>query len=371
MRWIFWCSLGFVAYAMAGYPLLLYIRSRWFRRPVLRASIFPTISVVMAVHNEAEVLPRKLKNLQELEYPTEQVEIIVVSDGSTDSTAEVLRRYQNGRLQAIICQEHGGKASALNRGVEAARGEIVVFTDARQMIEPRAMRELVSNFADPSVGCVSGELMLTESGEAGPAKGLGLYWEIEKRVRQWESATGSVIGASGALYAVRRSAIVPLPPWTILDDLYIPLHVIRRGGRSLFEPRARFYDKVASGDHEFRRKVRTLTGNYQLLQLAPWLLGRFNPVRFDYFCHKLLRLVVPFALMGVLVTSAFLPGLLFKIALTIQVVLYGLAGWAVFRRGAGLVSRLAAACLAFLVLNIAATVALFWFVGRKKAVWVR
>lgn len=371
MRWIFWGSLAFVAYAMAGYPLLLYFRSRWRLRPVLKASTLPSISVVMAVHNEAEVLPRKLKNLRELDYPAGQVEIVVVSDGSKDSTEEILKNQESERLRAIVCPGHEGKALALNRGVQAARGEIVIFTDARQMIEPQAIRYLISNFADPSVGCVSGELMLTESGAAGPAKGLGLYWEIEKKVRQWESATGSVIGASGALYAVRRNLIVPLPAWTILDDLYIPLHVVRQGGRVLFEPQARFYDKVASGDHEFRRKVRTLTGNYQLLQLAPWLLSRSNPVRFDYVCHKLLRLVVPFALIGILATSLVLSGAVYKLALAAQVVLYGLAALAFFRRGAGMVSRLATACLAFLVLNVAATVAFFWFVGGKKEVWVR
>src|SRR5208337_611205 len=155
------------------------------------------------------------------------------------------------------------------------------FTDARQKIESCALRRLMENFADAEVGCVSGELMLgnPETGEAG--EGMGLYWRVEKKIRELESASGSVVGATGALYAVRRELLVNLPEGTILDDVYIPMQVTRQGKRVVFEPRARAWDSVNLGaEREFARKVRTLSGNYQLLQLAPWLLSGSNPIRF-------------------------------------------------------------------------------------------
>lgn len=354
-----------------GYPLWLYLRSRWHARPVRSACILPPVSIILAVHNEAEVLPGKLRNLIEVDYPPDRLEIVVISDGSTDATNQVLAAQACERVRALVSPEHQGKASALNRGVEAARGEIVVFTDARQLIEPVAIRRLVSHFADPTVGCVSGELILAGPDGGASANGVGLYWAMEKRIRQWESTTGSVVGATGALYAVRKELLVPLPPGAILDDVYLPLHVARQGRRVLFEPRARVYDRTAPARREFRRKVRTLTGNYQLLRLAPWLLTGANPLRVEFVCHKLLRLLVPFALAAALVSSACLPSAAYRLAFSLQLAFYGSAGLSAFRLPLGVLSRLGAASLAFLVLNLAAAVAFLYFVTGKRDVWVR
>jgi cellulose synthase/poly-beta-1,6-N-acetylglucosamine synthase-like glycosyltransferase len=325
----------------------------------------------MAVHNEAEVLPRKLRNLSEIDYPSNRYEIIVISDGSNDATNRILAAHACDRLRALESSQHQGKACALNIAVRAAKGEILVLTDARQLIAPDAVRQLVANFADPKVGCVSGELILGQPANTESESGVGLYWRMEKKIRQWESASGSVVGATGALYAVRRELVVPLPPGTLLDDVYLPLHVIRQAKRVVFEPRARAYDATAAAHQEFRRKVRTLTGNYQLLRLAPWLLTGANPVRFEFVCHKLLRLLVPFALAGALVSSALLAGILYALASLVQFVFYGSAVLSVFRSRLGVVSRLAHVSLAFLVLNMAAAVAFFYFVSGKKGVWVR
>ncbi len=478
MKWVFWVSLSVIIYAYVGYPLWLWLRRLWRTRPVMSAPIrtadlakqvcaTPFVSIVMAVHNEAGVLARKLRNLWEIDYPPDRCEIIVVSDGSTDQTNQLLAavgaplvgarpvaaRFSDrtsgaatraaptdlGRLHVVTLPQRQGKASALNRGIQAAKGEIVVFTDARQLVEPEAVKHLVADFADPTVGCVSGELMLGEAeapeavrkmaalppavrkGSAFPAqqaqeetknkalrlgclpesrrlsvqqaaepqqaagsgrthsfhsfagsvKGVGVYWSMEKKIRQWESATGSVVGVTGALYAVRRELLVPLPPGTILDDVYLPLHVVRQGRRVIFEPRARAYDDLATGEREFRRKVRTLTGNYQLLHLAPWLLGRTNPVRFEFVCHKLLRLVIPFALASVLVSSMVLEGHFFRLALFLQLLFYGLAILATVRTSIGMLSRLANLSLAFVLLNTAAAVAFAYFVTGKKEIWAR
>jgi cellulose synthase/poly-beta-1,6-N-acetylglucosamine synthase-like glycosyltransferase len=372
MKWIFAVSLLLIAYTYAGYPLWLWVRARWRPQPVHTAAIFPSVSIVLAVHNEAEALPAKLRNLADLDYPPDRLEVVIVSDGSTDGTNQILAAQAEKRLSVVFSREHLGKGSALNRGVQAASGAIVVFTDARQRLAADALRHLVRNFADPSVGCVSGELMLGEPGATACAQGVGLYWSIEKKIRQWESVTGSVVGATGALYAVRRELIVPLPPGTILDDVYIPLHVARHGARVAFEPAARAWDVVTpSPQQEFRRKVRTLTGNYQLVQLAPWLLSRANPVRFKFVSHKLCRLLAPFALAGVLCSSVLLEGPLYRLALVLQLLFYGLGLLAMARRKLGGATRLAHVALAFLMLNTAAVVAFVNFVTRKKEVWVR
>jgi poly-beta-1,6-N-acetyl-D-glucosamine synthase len=371
MNWVFAASLVFVVYVYVGYPVWAYVRSRFRARPVQRAAITPRLSIVLAVHNEAGTLPRKIQNLEELDYPAERHEIIVVSDGSTDSTLEVLKDLAGDQLRAVILPKHEGKAVALNRGVESATGEIIVFTDARQELEPEALRHLVSNFADPEVGCASGELILGDRRTAhAEGRGVGLYWKFEKCIRKWESDAGSVVGATGALYAVRKHLLASLPPGTILDDVLTPLQVCRRGGRVVFDPRAQAWDKVASSDREFRRKVRTLTGNYQLLQLAPWLLSRSNPLRFEFVSHKLSRLLAPFALILLALSSVLASGPIYKAAALLQFVFYALAFLAFAEIPLGWLGRVANAALTFLLLNVAAAVALLYFIGHKREIWV-
>ncbi len=371
MKWVFWVSFLFTLYTYGGYPMWLYFRSCWKPLPVRCAPILPFLSLVVAVRNEAEVLPRKLRNLSELDYPADCCEIVVVSDGSTDATNEILAGWLNGRLRVIALPQHEGKASALNRGIRAAQGEIVVFTDARQNIQRDAIRHLVSNFADPSVGCVSGELRLEDPGQGVSIKGVGIYWALERKVRAWEGASGSTVGATGAIYAVRRELLVSLPMGTLLDDVYLPLQVARQGKRVIFDPRALAFDNVIGAQSEFRRKVRTLVGNYQLLRLAPWLLSRENPIKFEFLSHKLFRLWVPFALLALLVSSLCLRGAFYRVMLVLQCVFYTMGGVALLRPRLGFLRRLSEIPLAFLVLNSAAVVALVYFLKGKKDVWVR
>lgn len=371
MKWLFWGSALLIVYAYLGYPALLYLRSRWKPLAIRQASALPPISVVMAVHNEAKVLPAKLENLSQLDYPPERVEVIVASDGSSDETNGILRAWQGERRRAIILPANEGKAVALNCAVEAAACEMLVFTDARQLIDRNALRHLVQNFEDPRVACVSGELILSEPGPGSSSAGLGLYWEFEKKVRQWESATGSVVGVTGALYAARKQFVPSLPAGTILDDVYIPVHAAGRGKRVLFEGRALSYDRLADSRREFWRKVRTLAGNYQLLQLAPWLLTTSNPIRFRFVSHKLARLLVPFALLGVLVSSAFLNSPLYRLALAGELALCLGAVLGAIRLPLGFLSRPGNACTAFLVLNAAAVVAFAYFVTGRRVAWTR
>ncbi len=374
MKWVFWMSATFIAYTYLGYPLWLWIRSRWCRQPVRSGPYIPFLSIIMIVRNEEKVLPRKLRNLLDLNYPDESLEIVMVSDGSTDSTNQILSEHTaNPRIRVIFNPQQQGKAAGLNAAMSSVRGEIVVFTDARQQIEPDAIRVLVENFADPEIGCASGELMLgdPETGEA--EQGMGVYWRIEKAVRELESAVGSVVGATGAIYGVRRKLLVNVPDEAILDDVYIPMHVVRRGARVIFDPRARAWDSPDQGTaREFTRKVRTLSGNYQLLQLAPWLLTSANPLRFQFVSHKVLRLVVPFALLATLLASFLTPGVFYRGAVILQLAFYTLSflGLAHFLRR-GPLARVADAARTFVLLNTAAAVAFANFAAGRKVAWER
>lgn len=372
MIWLFWFSIALIAYTYFGYPIWLWVRSQWKSMPIRRAAALPSISIVMVVRNEAEILGRKLQNLLSLNYPADLYEIVIVSDGSSDGSERVLREHAATRIRTIFLPEARGKAAGLNEGIKAAINDIVVFTDARQEIEAGALRLLMENFADPCVGCASGELLLGDphSGESG--HGVGLYWRMEKAIRQMESQSGSVVGATGAFYAVRRSLLVSLPTETILDDVFIPMNVVRQGSRVVFDDRAHAWDLASQGTgREFARKVRTLTGNYQLVQLAPWLMTRKNSIRFEFVSHKLCRLLVPFALAASLVSSALLSGAFFRVMLLLQLGFYALGMLAIAQPGRGIIARGADAAFTFVLLNAAALVAFGKFVSGRKPVWTR
>jgi poly-beta-1,6-N-acetyl-D-glucosamine synthase len=377
MELLFWIACGVIAYVYAGYPALLAVWARIAPKPFDPAqgkAIVPAVSIVVAARNEAATLVRRIENLLALDYPSELVQIVVVSDGSTDGTKDILEGYAH-RVDAVLLPP-GGKAIALNAGVAAARHGIVVFTDARQSFAPDALRALVAPFADPRVGGVSGELLLDcESGGSASdiGDGVGAYWRYEKWLRRHESLIGSTLGATGAIYALRRSLWRPLPADTILDDVLAPMRAVLAGYRVIFESSARAYDRAAAADAEFRRKTRTLAGNYQLLRLEPrLLLPIVNPVWCQFVSHKLGRLVVPWALGTVLISSAILAAShpVYASALLAQLLLYGLALRAASRepRTATGEARLARIAYTFVMMNAAAVTGLV-AVTFGKRVW--
>jgi biofilm PGA synthesis N-glycosyltransferase PgaC len=370
VKLLFWFSLSFVFYTYLLYPGWLFLRSRLKPKPVNPKPFFPKISIVMAVRNGENYLEQKLHNLQQLDYPQELVEVLIVSDGSTDRTNDILREFDDSRVRSIYLPVHSGKAEALNRAIEVTSGAIVVFMDVRQRIATDSVTTLVGNFSDPAVGCVSGALMLKGAEETSP-RGVGSYWEMEKAIRYWESVGGSTVSATGALYAVRRNLVPHLPAGLILDDFFIPLAVARSGARVIFEPRALAWDNLSSRPRqEFRRKVRTLFGSYQLVRLAPWLLTTANPLRFEFISHRLCRLAVPFALIGVTLASTFLPGFIYRVPLAAAIGIGALGSLSLVRVPLGVASRLTDLALAFLLLNTAAIIAFFYFAIGKKQVWV-
>jgi poly-beta-1,6-N-acetyl-D-glucosamine synthase len=350
MDGVFWVSAFVIVYTYLGYPVLLAAWARFFPRPVRKSATspasWPAVSIIVAARNEATRLPARVSNLLELAYPGRR-EIIVVSDGSADRTADTLREFirlnrVDAGLLRVIELPPGGKPHALNAGVAASTGEILVFADARQRFSPDALLELVGNFTDARVGGVTGQLMLdcetTNPGPSSVGDGVGLYWKYEKWLRRHESAVWSTLGATGAIYALRRSLWRPLPPDTLLDDVLAPMRAVLAGYRIVFEERAVAYDRTSKdAEEESRRKTRTLAGNYQILgQEWRLLIPGLNPVWLQYMSHKLGRLIVPWALLLLLLTSVFLARTrwYYAAALTVQVGFYALAlggAWAELR----------------------------------------
>src|SRR5688572_10245906 len=293
---VFWTAFALLFYVYIGYPMVAALRASLRPRPDRRGAIEPVVSIVVGAYNEAERIDGRLENLLALDYPADRLEIVVGSDGSTDATVERARRYEQFGVTVHEFATRRGKPAVLNAVTPIVNGDIVLFADARQRFEPGTLRALVANFADPQVGAVSGELILEPAaGAATAGHGAAFYWRYEKFIRQAESRTDSTVGATGAIYAIRRALFEPIPEDSLLDDMLVPLRITRRGYRVLFEPAARAYDSTsASASQEFARKARTIAGNFQLLARERWVFNPFhNRLWFETISHKALRLTLP------------------------------------------------------------------------------
>jgi cellulose synthase/poly-beta-1,6-N-acetylglucosamine synthase-like glycosyltransferase len=295
-------SIAILLYVLLGYPALLALGVFRQAPPVQARPAHKTVSLILPVRNGERWIRGKLESILHLDYPRELLEVIVISDGSTDHTEQIVRSFPQMRL---ITLPPGGKAAALNAGLAEATGEILFFTDVRQELEPRSLKLLVAQFSDPTVGVASGELIIRPGGRA-EEEHVGLYWRYEKWLRKQLSRIDSVLGATGAIYAMRRELAVPLPPDCLLDDVHLPLEAFFRGFRVIFVAEAEAYDEPTALHREFPRKVRTLAGNYQLLAHFPALLSPRNRMWFHYLSHKFGRLLLPFALLALLGASFFL-----------------------------------------------------------------
>jgi biofilm PGA synthesis N-glycosyltransferase PgaC len=356
----FWLCLVCVLYTYAGYPLILALWSKIWPRPTRRSEwIAESVSLIVAARNEEETLPRRLDELASLIKDSGiDGQIIVVSDGSTDNTALVARGHGHGLVTVVELEERVGKGAALTEAARRAKGSILVFADARQSWHEKALTRLLENFADERVGAVSGDLVVTS--EPGFTTGVGMYWQYEKWLRKKESLVHSSVGVTGAICAVRRELFGAIPKNILLDDVYWPLRVVMSGKRVIHDKRAEAYDRLPERTRdEFRRKVRTLSGNFQLIRRLPSaLIPIMNPVWFQFISHKVLRLVVPWALLAMLAASFFLPAPFYQAAFWTQVGGYALCALGLVRLGGARVPILSSLS-SFLVLNAAAWLA-FW-----------
>jgi len=359
---LYWSSVAAIGFTFAGYPLLCYFLGRWLPRParLLPDLRRPATSFVLVVHNEQNRVVERLRNLLD-EQARAGDEILVICDGCTDETEARVQSLGSAQIQ-LHAVPRAGKASALNRGVALARGEIIVFCDARQTFAPGAVCSLLRHFSDPQTGAVSGNLEIVPS-EAGAGRGVDLYWRLEKFVRRWEAAFDSTIGCTGAIYAIRRELFQFLPEDTLLDDVVIPMRISMKGYRVLFDPVAIAWEpQRLEPAKERKRKRRTLAGNYQILFRYPeWMFPWKSRLWLQLICHRYLRLVgAPLILLSVCSSSVLASsdprylGLLL-----VEALLFGLASLGLLFPKVSL--RLVTVPAGFLFLQLMSIEALFYY----------
>jgi glycosyltransferase involved in cell wall biosynthesis len=358
---LFWTAAALVIYVYAGYPLfLLFVRAlTGARRTQLAADHAPPITLIISAYNEAEIIGEKIANSLSLGYPADRLEILVVSDCSSDGTDEIVTAVKDPRVRLLRMAERGGKTLGLNAAVTAARGEILVFSDANAMYVHDALATLARNFADPGVGAVVGESTYSQDSQAqaGADKDESLYWRYEVMIKRLESALGSTVGGDGAIYAIRKSLYRPMRA-DALSDFVNPLQIVQAGFRCIYEPQARSIENAA-GDfaREFRRKVRIVNRAWRAMMT---LKGLLNPLRYglfslQIFSHKLLRWLVPVFLVVCLVANVAIAGRhwFYAAALGIQLAFYGLAAIGHLLRRRRSVPRIFAVPYYFVMVNIA------------------
>lgn len=369
MTFMFWFSLLALFYAFIGYPLIIWLAAAlWGRKALKDQNHTPTVSVLLSVYNEEQVIRQKIENFLQLDYPEESIELLVISDGCSDKTEEIVRSFALDRVRLLVQKERGGKTLALNRGALEAKGEIFVFTDANSMFEPDAVRLLVSHFASNEVGLVSGRSQYLD--DCGRTENTGgAYRRYEDFIKEMESATVSIVGADGAIYAMRRELYEPLPS-QFINDLLHPIQVVRRGFRAVQEPSAQCSEVLESEVRgELRRQTRIMAQSW--LIVFSQAVGILKAGRGGYFwamiSHKVLRWLTLPILATLLVTNLVLwgDGWVFRVMFLLQVAFYAsaLLGWISDKERMRIPSM-------FLMLHLAALIGLVRLAaGQVYATW--
>jgi cellulose synthase/poly-beta-1,6-N-acetylglucosamine synthase-like glycosyltransferase len=326
-RIIFWIAIAVPVYAYFGYPIVLLLLRLIVHRPVKKTPVEPRVSFVIPAYNEEKVIEQKIRNTMALDYPADRLEIVVASDGSKDDTVGIARQFEDGkRVRVFAYPVNRGKVTALNETVPQLTGEIVVLSDAAAILNRDAVRKLVENFADPRIGAATGRYTVVKADEASMGKSEDFYWKYETYLKIQESQIASTLGGHGHLQAIRKELYPFPPPGTINDDYVIPVSVLSKGYRAVFEPEAIGWEEA----HEmagFGRRVRIMAGNMQQLREIKGLLWPLRPLPLFFFLsHKASRLVVPFAMVAALVANALLLGSPFYAVLfCLQAVFYAMA----------------------------------------------
>ncbi len=383
---VFWACLFLVCYAYLLYPVVLFltyvltqIRSDWAyltgrrnrRSSTLSRRVLPSITMIVAAYNEEQHLRDKITNIQKLDYPPQKMQVIFISDGSTDGTNQILKAVDNPNIRAVFLRKRMGKAAALNYAVKCASSDIFIFSDAATLFAPSALQKLVRHFDDPRVGIVCGALDFQGSTESRQTEGV--YWKYESMLRLMEARLGATLTASGAIYALRRKCYLPLAADAVIEDFVIPMNARRLGYEVVYDPEAVATDfAAASVRGEFTRRVRLAVGSFRnISELIRTPLPSFT--RLAFFSHKLLRWVVPILLIGMFVSNALLwDKPLYRIAFTGQLVFYLWAGIGFLFHHRLQRVRFALVGYFLLAMNLAFLVGFIRVLfGRTQATWER
>lgn len=369
---ILWFATAVVFYTLIGYPMILAFYRRRKAPAVEKQTGFRTsVTAIMAVHNGAVFIRAKLESLLALNYPRHLLDIIVVSDGCTDQTEAIVRDFEAQRVRLLRMPQRSGKAAALNLALENASGEILFFTDVRQPLDADALGHLVENFADPTIGAVTGELRLLR-GDTGEQADMDLYWRYEVWARRRHGEIDSLFNTTGCIYAVRRGLVQPIPPDTLTDDSLIPLRIFFQGYRIVFDPQSIAYDYPALSGTEFRRRMRTLAGLWQVYLRLPALATGRNRMRFHFFSHKFLRLIMPWAIVVIFLATAALPASSFRtLLLTNEVALILLSLLDLIIPPGLALKRLSSPARTFVVMNLAALASTAVFFVSANRLWIQ
>jgi cellulose synthase/poly-beta-1,6-N-acetylglucosamine synthase-like glycosyltransferase len=371
---VFWLSVVAVFYAYVGYPLVLGILCRVLGRqprPPVEDGELPALTLLIVAHNEEAVIDARIRNALATDYPPEKLEIVVASDGSTDATANIVRSYA-GRGVRLLDYDRRGKAAALAAAFTEVGGAVVMLSDVNTLTEPDAARRLARWFRDPAVGVVCGQLILTDPRTGGNADGL--YWRYENFLKRCEARLGALLGANGAIYAIRRDCFVPPPAGTIVDDFVVPLLArLRTGCDIVYDEDAVAREETAPDVRaEFRRRCRIGAGGFQSLGLVWKLLDpRQGWIAFAFLSHKVLRWVCPFFLMLMFVTSLLLFGqLVFAHALALQLGFYLVAAATVLAPSGTRLPKVVRVAALFAGMNLALLVGFArWLRGNHNGLW--
>jgi cellulose synthase/poly-beta-1,6-N-acetylglucosamine synthase-like glycosyltransferase len=380
----FWVCLIAIVYTYLLYPLLLFqaytLAQIWrdvfylSRRCCTRArnltpEELPHVSLIIPAHNEEAVLPPRITNLTDIDYPPDKLKVIFVSDGSTDGTNSILDRVEGQSLRKILLPARGGKANAMNRGVEESKSDILVFSDAATEFAGDTIRKLVRHFRDPRVGAVCGSLQFKATSESQQTEGV--YWKYESMLRLMEARLGATLTASGALYAIRRECFRPLDPGTMIEDFVVPMNCRKAGYQVVYDPEAIATDVAASSvKGEFSRRVRLAVGSFKAFrELSRTPLETLPCLAF--FSHKVLRWFLPFFLLGLLLSNIFLVGQEpYTLALAGQATFYFAALMGLAFHGKNPAVKFATLCYYLLAIHLAFAVGFVRLLLRRdQGVW--
>ncbi len=383
MGWIiaFWISCIVLFYVYFGYPILILFLSKLIPRPFVKfsedelkdASMLPAISIFIPAYNEEHVIEKKIRNTLELDYPKDKIEIVVASDGSDDKTVEIAKLYSD-KIRLIAYDMREGKTSLINKTIPKLKGEIIIFSDASAMLAVNALKNLISPFKDATIGSVSGLYILRDASSTSRAEGEGFYWHYETFLKTNESTFYSILGAHGALYALRKSLFRTLPARAINDDYILPMYGVQQKKRAVYEPGAIATEETTTSvEGEMKRRIRISVGNFQQLILLRKLLNPFRGrIAFEFLSHKFLRSFSFLFMIILFISNIFIPIPGFRIFLPLQILFYavGLSGVIFFKNKKMPVLFMIPFYL--IIINYAALIGLFKYLSRtQKVTWER